>query len=633
VLAGTVLRFWGLGSVGLHGDDEDTTALPAVHLVEHGTPEFPSGLYYVRALAQTYMIAGAILAFGESEWSIRLPSAVCGVVLIFLAYLLGRQFLTPLWNAAFVASIAFLPELILLSQNARMYIFLVTCVVALSLLVLKWESSSNDLYVVLALVVMLIGIHFQTLMSLAAPLFLYPGILNGDRKRLAYGAIAVVLSLAGLELVHRWTMSFYPPPEFPPMEASTDTGEVIEPPGPLDAPMLLLIGFGLLFAIAAWRVMRRVEGTMQKLAVGVALMLGVAAQFAFQYHIALWIFGAATILALKSQPGTLGPLVVFGIFSVLLAGVHVGWLFWIDIGTHGIVFAKLMGAVSPWSFFNLSALSLAALVLAAVGFVAAAVAFTRGERIPAAWLYVFLLAIPALLAIGYTRSYPASRYLLTTLPAILLAAFYTGQWFTQRFADRVPVRYKRTIEAIAVVAILIAVINPVAFGLAVNAGYDIYPDHDGAAAYVRAQHPGPHDIIVAEDVIVQTYYLDSVDYWLIRESEGLRFARPRHGMWREIYSDTPLLGSGEQLQALIDDPSRGDLYIIGSGELQEDGRLYMRGEAIQEILQSQKSTIVYRGRDNGLTKVWRIPPRGGERSHRDGIVRALPSAGSFKCVG
>jgi hypothetical protein len=176
----------------------------------------------------------------------------------------------------------------------------------------------------------------------------------------------------------------------------------------------------------------------------------------------------------------------------------------------------------------------------------------------------------------------------------------------------VPVGYKTTIDGIAVVAILIAVINPVAFGLAVNAGYDIHPDHDGAAAYVRAQHPGPEDFIVAEDVIVQTYYLDRVDYWLIRESEGLRFSRSRDGVWREIYSDTPLLGSGEELQGLIDDPSRGDLYIVGSGELQEDGRLYMRGEAIQEILQSQESRVVYRGRDNGLTKVWRIPPKSRE---------------------
>jgi hypothetical protein len=37
VLAGAVIRFWGLGLVGLHGD-EKTMALPVMNLVEHGSP-------------------------------------------------------------------------------------------------------------------------------------------------------------------------------------------------------------------------------------------------------------------------------------------------------------------------------------------------------------------------------------------------------------------------------------------------------------------------------------------------------------------------------------------------------------------------------------------------------------------
>ena len=40
VLAGAVVRFWGLGAVGLHGD-EKTMALPVMSLVEHGAPLMP----------------------------------------------------------------------------------------------------------------------------------------------------------------------------------------------------------------------------------------------------------------------------------------------------------------------------------------------------------------------------------------------------------------------------------------------------------------------------------------------------------------------------------------------------------------------------------------------------------------
>jgi hypothetical protein len=43
LVIGAMVRFWGLGSVGLHGDEE-TMAMPTMHIVEHGTPFMPSGM-------------------------------------------------------------------------------------------------------------------------------------------------------------------------------------------------------------------------------------------------------------------------------------------------------------------------------------------------------------------------------------------------------------------------------------------------------------------------------------------------------------------------------------------------------------------------------------------------------------
>ncbi|HEY0340426.1 MAG TPA: glycosyltransferase family 39 protein, partial [Steroidobacteraceae bacterium] len=94
VLAGTVVRFWGLGAVGLHGD-EKTMALQVMNLVEHGAPLMPSGMFYPRAVAQLYLMAGSVLAFGQSEWVLRLPSVLCGVLLIVLTWKVGQRFLTP----------------------------------------------------------------------------------------------------------------------------------------------------------------------------------------------------------------------------------------------------------------------------------------------------------------------------------------------------------------------------------------------------------------------------------------------------------------------------------------------------------------------------------------------------------
>ena len=93
VLAGAVVRFWGLGSVGLHGD-EKTMALPVMNLINEGRPLMPSGMFYPRAVGQLYVMAASVMAFGQSEWAMRLPSALCGILLILLAYKAGGRFLT-----------------------------------------------------------------------------------------------------------------------------------------------------------------------------------------------------------------------------------------------------------------------------------------------------------------------------------------------------------------------------------------------------------------------------------------------------------------------------------------------------------------------------------------------------------
>src|SRR6202035_6095981 len=62
VTVGAILRFWGLGSWGLEGD-EKTMALPTMHLVHFGPPLMPSGMFYGRAIAQLYLMAAAVRAF------------------------------------------------------------------------------------------------------------------------------------------------------------------------------------------------------------------------------------------------------------------------------------------------------------------------------------------------------------------------------------------------------------------------------------------------------------------------------------------------------------------------------------------------------------------------------------------
>src|SRR6185437_7814224 len=180
---GVFVRFWGLGAVGLHGD-EKTMALPTMQLVEHGTPRMPSGMFYARAVGQLYLMAASVAAFGQSEWALRLPSALCGLLLILLTWTAGRRFLEPAWNLALTAAVAFLPDFIDDSQTARMYVFLVTSVAGYMTLVFQWERTQKTGYLIAAVAVMIVGLQFHTLAIFAAFILLIPALLQGDRRRL-----------------------------------------------------------------------------------------------------------------------------------------------------------------------------------------------------------------------------------------------------------------------------------------------------------------------------------------------------------------------------------------------------------------------------------------------------------------
>src|SRR5690606_12757370 len=92
LLLAAIVRFWDLGSASLHKPDEDTTVLAAVHIMEDGTPRFPSGVFYGRAIVHSYLIGASFMAFGVSEWSARLPSALCGILVVWLGWLVSRRF-------------------------------------------------------------------------------------------------------------------------------------------------------------------------------------------------------------------------------------------------------------------------------------------------------------------------------------------------------------------------------------------------------------------------------------------------------------------------------------------------------------------------------------------------------------
>ena len=603
ILSGAAwVRFFGLGGWGLEGD-EDTMALPAAHILRHGTSVLPSGMFYARGIAQLYMMAGSMAAFGESEWAMRFPSVICGLLLVALAYFYGRRFLAPVWNVAFVAAVAFLPASIADSQEARMYIFLLASLVGYTILVFEWERTDRIGMLLAAVAVMIIGLVFHTLAVFGAFIVFFPGLLHADRRKLFAGAAAFMVIVLGYALISRWVSSFYPP--HPQVHG---VGKIISERGwgldklRVSVPILLVAAAGAA-AISAY-VVKSVPVLWKALLSGALLFAGLVCQIVLLYHLALMLLVAGAMVAYRQDKSIVRRFGVLVAVSALLAVAQFAYLHALGVGSPRKILGAMMGLPSVWSFLNLAAYSPGASLVVAIGIAGSLWRLFMGKRIGDIWLLFMLSVWLPLLGLGLFTWYPEARYTEFALPPLLLCGF---AWVSAARSKQpnAAVGASKNWSALAACLFCILFVNPFSVAKVVNAGYSIHPDHKGAAEFMRSLKLAPNDIVLAEDVIEQTYYLGHVDYWLIGPDVANEFGQDWQGRFVDIYTHTPMMDSADEFRALIDKPNRGAIYVIGSGENQEDGRRFMRGPEIHDLLRSGAFKRIYLGRD-GLTEILKV---------------------------
>ena len=617
VAAGAVARFWGLGNVGLHGD-EKTMVLPALHLLRYGTPDMPSGFLYPRALAQLYLMAESVRAFGMSEWAWRLPSAVCGVLLIALTWTAGRRFLEPRWNLALTATVALLPAFIADAQTARMYVFLVTGVTGFMALLFAWERSGRSAYLAAAVIEMAVSLQFHTLSIFAAWLCFLPGLLRGDRRKLWLGAAAFALIAGEYLALNQWIAAEYPHHMEDSITAAVTNAPRAPHAPPLDHLWPLL---AVLPAVAlSWLVMRA-RGLLP-----VALLaLSLVAQVSRLDHVAILLIVAALVLARRDGELPLGRLAIYLGVCVLLAGAQVAYLWAHRAGTLPQILGLLLGWPSVRAFIAISRFSLALMAAASCAVIVSLWRLAHRRRVPDHVLLFALGVWLPLLQIGCFRWDIPPRYAEAQIMPLLIAAFASARWGWGVLSSRtrlVSARGTGIAPAAATVAAAVfclLVIDPARLQAAVDPTYARNPDHKGAAAFVESLHPKPDDIIVAEDTLMQTYYLGHVDYWLMNKAVAAEFMHRVDGKWVDEYTNTPLIGTGRQLEELVASRDRGAIYIIGSGENEQDDRKLMRGFGIAQELQSPTFHLIYVGRD-GRTDVWKVD------APNPALTAATPSA-------
>lgn len=619
---GAWLRFWGLGNVGLHGDEE-TMAMAVMSIVREGAPILPSGMFYPRGITQLYLMAGSVQLFGESEWALRVPSALCGVLVIYLSWLAGRRFLRPYWNLAFAAAVALLPSMIEYSQTARMYIFLLAAVAACMVCVFAWERSGRLRWLIGGVVALVVGIDLQALAVTTILLFLMPGILQGDLRKLLYGSAAAAIVMLSYLLINGWVDSHYP---VPPPEYAADLG----PPmwDRSRAPAAFALTFevalwtaGLAIAFFAIHLSRVVPQRIAAISVAVLLLIGLALQLKLYYHVAGLMFIAGAVVARRyGGPRIWRRLRIFLLGSGMLALIHFSLLASTPGSLKRIVGA-LVGQPSIWPYFRIISFSEAAGVLALASLAWGLWRLMKRRRVTDYVLLGLLTVWIPMFTIGFFVWSMPARYTVASLVPMMVVAFAFAQkatdWLQAKLAPRnISVLRERPLHVIAAAVTAVLVVNPPVVADTVNSGYESHPDHKGAAEFMKSQHIVDADVIIAEDVLQQTYYLGHVDYWLMSRNHARRYVELVNGQIRDFYTGAGVVSSASMLEELLLEERGNRIFVIGSGENQSDKRKGMRGD-MDDVLHSRQFEVVYEGRD-GLTQVWRAtdapPSRGASPS-------------------
>jgi hypothetical protein len=529
-----------------------------------------------------------------------------------------------------------------------MYVFLVASVAAFMTLVFEWERTQKSGYLLAAVAVMLIGLQFHTLAIFAAFIVLMPALLHGDRRRLWGGLIAFAVAVAGFYLIDRWVAASYP------QDVAADSGP--DGNGPR-AALIPHIGWLSLAAAAvpallfAWFVLQRtmdgaVEAAMPQARAAqssgltpmmtvavVALGAGLVCELSLHYHLAAILIVAALVIARREGDVSLARLATLLVASAVLASLQAAYLYMHAAGTPRQIIGLMLGWPSVWPFIALAQSSPFAAALAAASLVMGVWQLAHRRRVPDFVLLVVLGVWLPLIMIGFMRWDIAQRYAEAQSLPLLIGAFAMAQWAAPRVIARLGTSAAGPIASgVTAVIVCLLVVNPVRVTHTIDSGYTNHPDHKGAAQFIESIHPGPRDIIVAEDVLQQTYYLGHVDYWLVNKEVGDVYLHRVGNRWLDFYTNTPMLGTGADLKALLRQPGRGAVYVIGSGENQEDGRKLMRAFGIAEELKSPSFQVVYRGRD-GVTEVWKAAAPTDTLAVRAGSARSGHAAGETATPG
>jgi len=256
---------------------------------------------------------------------------------------------------------------------------------------------------------------------------------------------------------------------------------------------------------------------------------------------------------------------------------------------------SMAGVLSPRIMFTFFKEFPLASLIYIVPFSYAIIRLSSGSKVPDHFLFFILSVWIPLLGIGCFRWAVPVRYISQVIPFFIIS-FIAGLYYLK--ATWMPFRKTGLTrnKFIVSVFLIIAIINPLELKRSISAGYERFSDQKGAAEYIKTLQLDPGDLILAEDVLQQTYYLGRVDYWLRSFDDAKKFVRNEDSVLVDIYTSTPLIGTGKDLENLLKSEIRNNIYIISSGSRGERNTRFL-GNGILEVINKYQPIVIYKGRD------------------------------------
>lgn len=621
VLVGLGLRTWRLGSLNFWGD-EDITALAVKGILEHGYPQFPSGMIYFRSMLTTYTSGASAALLGLNETALRLPSVGFSLATIVITFFFAQRLFSAQVGLLAAFILAFSHWELEFGRHARMYASFAFFYTFALYAIYRGVYEHKRKWLALSFVGSLCAVFSHVLGGTLGLIYL-AAALHPSRSRMAriqLVSIALVVMLAAHAEFWLVQYGFQISANLQNLEPASRSLQLGS-----DWFAFLLRFFGDALYLQTWNPplfwlglftmgfvfwYQRAEPLHAR-----QWLLPMSTMFLLLFHQVLWAVLVLWFYLLCRGKGFYGlqrPVVRLTIMMIVSFG-----LFWTLHGLFaeanaGMTWLERLVAVlkfqseRPKFYYMglLRAFPLMALVVAC-GVLWLFHANT-GERYSPAVHFLLLVFTLSLVTIGFIKTdwveyrlnFHLNPLFVIIFAAVCLKLFERfAHWQNPLVAPLMMGAVLFTCEQIYPARINDVVAreygSPIDVRTAPGSHLVLMPDHQGPAQYVK-QHAARHDIVIAMDWLEQSFYGGKIDYWLRTKHYTEQSYQTRHEYF-DFYTSTQVVATVEGLQRIISERGVRNVWIVTASPYTEM-QLHV-SQAVLDYLAQLDLWRVYRGRD------------------------------------